>query len=85
MAAVDLAEAGDDAVGRCVATRHRGLREVRLRVDPELDPGALIDQQREPFTRGELLGGMLARDPLLTTAELDALALGVQILDQRPH
>ena len=79
-AAVDLAVAGDDPVGRGVAAGHGALREVRLRVDPELDPRAVVDQQREPLARGQLLGGMLAGDLLLAAAELDALTLGVEIL-----
>ena len=52
-------------------------------MDPELDERALVDQQREPLARGQLLGGVLGGDLLLTAAELDLLAPGLEILDQR--
>ena len=53
--AVDLAVAGDHAVGGRVHAVHRALGEVRAAVDAELDERALVDQQREALARGELL------------------------------
>ena len=53
--AVDLAVAGDHAVGRRLLALHRPLGEVRPAVDPELDERALVDQQGEPLARGQLL------------------------------
>ena len=67
-AAVDLAVAGDDAVGRRLLALHRALREVRAPVDAELDERALVDQQRQPLARGELVLLVLAGDPLLAAA-----------------
>ncbi len=81
--AVDLAVAGDHAVRRRLLALHRPLREVRPSVDAELGERALVDQQRQPLARGELVLLVLAGDLLLAAAELRLLAPLVQLLDER--
>ena len=81
--AVDLAVAGDHAVGGCLLALHRPLGEVRPSVDAELRERALVDQQRQPLARGELALLVLARDLLLAAAELRVLATLVQLLHER--
>ena len=73
-AAVDVAPAGDDAVGRRLDPVHRPLGEVRAAVDPELDEGALVDQQVDPLARGQLAALVLFGDLLLAAAEPRLLA-----------
>ena len=46
---------------------------------------AVVDQQRDPLARGQLVGGVLPVDLLLPPAEPQPLARGVQLLDQRPQ
>ena len=43
----------------------------------------VVDQQREPLARGQLVGGVLLGDLLLATAEPRGRAALVQLLDQR--
>src|SRR6185437_3285561 len=62
---------------------HRALREVRPPVDPHLDPRALVDQQRDPLARGQLLALVLSGDLLGAAAEHDLLAPRAQILGER--
>ena len=52
-------------------------------MDAELRERALVDQERQPLARGELVLLVLARDPLLAAAQPGLLAALVQILDQR--
>ena len=84
-APVDLAVAGDHAVGRRLLALHRPLGEVRPAVDAQLDEGALVDQQLEPLARGELVLLVLALDLLLAAALPGLLAPLVQIVDERPQ
>ena len=83
--AVDLAVAGDDAVGGRLLALHRPLGEVRAAVDPELDPGAGVDQEVEALAGGELVLRVLAGDPLLAAAEPRRRAPGLELLDERAH
>ena len=53
-AAVDLAPAGDHAVGGRLPALHRALREVRAAVHADLDERAAVDQQVDPLARGQL-------------------------------
>ena len=59
------------------------LREVRPPVDAELDEGAVVDQEREPLARGQLVLLVLARDLLLAAAELRLRAALLEVLDER--
>ena len=68
-AAVDLAVAGDHAVGGRLHAVHRALRGVRAAMDAELDERAGVDQQRDPLARGELLALVLLGDLLLAAAQ----------------
>ena len=81
--AVDLAVAGDHAVGGRLPALHRALREVRPAVDAQLGERALVDQQRQALARGELVRGVLALDLLLAAALAGALAALVEVLDER--
>jgi hypothetical protein len=54
-------------------------------VDAHLGPGALVDQQRQPFARGQLLALVLLLDLLGAAALLDLAAALVQLLDERPE
>ena len=83
--AVDAAVAGDHPVGGRVAAVHRALGEVRLRMDAQLGERALVDQQRDPLARGQLAGGVLARDPLLPAAEPRQRAPLGEVLGERAH
>ena len=69
VAPVDLAPAGDHAVGRRLAPVHRALGEVRAGVDAELGEGPVVDQQRDPLARRQLPGFVLAGDLLLAAAQ----------------
>ena len=82
-AAVDLAVAGDHAVGGGVLAVHGALGEVRPPVDPELDERPLVDQQRQPLARGQLLARVLGGDLLLAATEPDLLAPCTQIFGER--
>ncbi len=81
-AAVDVAPAGDHAVGRRLLALHRPLGEVRAAVDAHLDEGALVDQQVDPLAGGQLAALVLLGDLLLAAAELRLLAPLVQLLGQ---
>jgi hypothetical protein len=52
-------------------------------VNPQLDERARIDQQVEPFPRRQLVGCVLPLDLLGTSALLDLLAAGMEILGER--
>ena len=73
-AAVDVAPAGDDAVGRRLDPVHRPLGEMRPAVDPDLDEGPLVDEQVDPLARGQLAALVLLGDLLLAAAEPRLLA-----------
>ena len=68
--AVDVAPAGDHAVGRRLAALHRALGEVRTGVDAHLDERARVDQQVDPLAGRELAALVLEGDLLLAAAEL---------------
>ena len=53
------------------------------RVDAELGEGALVDQQREPLARCQLVLLVLAGDLLLAAAEPGRPAPLLEILDER--
>ncbi len=80
---VDLAVAGDHAIGGRAHALHRALGEVGPCVDAHLDEGAVVDQQRQALAGGELLLGVLAGDLLLAAALGDLRASLEQVLDQR--
>ena len=82
-APVDLAVAGDHAVGGRLDAVHRALGEVRPAVDAELDERAVVDQQRDPLARGQLLARVLLCDLLLAAAEADLRAARVEVFDER--
>ena len=79
-AAVDVAPAGDDAVGGSLLALHRPLREVRAAVDAHLDERALVDQQVDPLAGRELAALVLLGDLLLAAAQLRLLAPLVEVL-----
>ena len=81
--AVDLAVAGDHAVGRRLLALEPAHGVVDPGVDAQLRERAVVDQQVEPLARGELLLRVLARDPLLAPAELRLRAPLVQVVDER--
>jgi len=80
-----VAPAGDHAVGGRVLALHRALREVRPRVDADLDEGPLVDEQVDALARGQLAALVLLGDLLRAAAELGALAPLVQVAHQRVH
>ena len=80
---VDLAVPGDHPVGGRFATVHRPLGRVGSAMDAQFDERAVVDQQRDPLARGQLLGGVLRGDLLGPAAQLDLLAPLSQILGQR--
>ncbi len=82
-AAVDLAVAGDHAVGRRLAALHGALGEVGPAVDAELGERAVVDQQREPLARGQLVALVLLGDLLLAAAQPRLLAALVEVVHQR--
>ena len=82
-APVDLAVAGDHAVGRGVDAVHRALGEVRAPVHAQLDERAVVDQQRDALARGQLLALVLRGDLLLAAAEPDARSPLLEVLDER--
>ena len=63
-AAVDLAEPGDDAVARVALVGEAEGGHVVRRERAELLERPLVEQQREPFPRGELPLRVLLRDPV---------------------
>ena len=83
--AVDLAVAGDDAVGRRLLALQRAHRVVDARVEAQLGERAGVDEQVEALARGELVGRVLLGDLLLAAAELRLGAALVEVLDQRPE
>ena len=48
-------------------------------MDPELDERPLVDQQREPLARGELVGRVLGGDLLGASPQLDLLPASLQV------
>jgi hypothetical protein len=52
-------------------------------VDAELDERALVDQQRQPLARGQLLAGVLGGDLLRSPAELDLLSPRPKVIGER--
>ena len=58
---------------------------MRPAVHPELDEGALVDQQLDALTGGQLLLRVLSGDLLSPTAELYPLASGAQVLGEGPQ
>ena len=72
--AVDLAEAGDDAVaGEALLVQAESVHVVRGE-RAELLERALVEQQREPLARRELAARVLLLDALLAAAEHRAAA-----------
>src|SRR5262249_16832874 len=82
VATVDVAPAGDHAVGRRLLALHRPLGEVRTAVDPHLDEAALVDEQVDALAGGQLAALVLLGDLLLAAPELRLLAPLVQLLGQ---
>lgn len=79
-AAVDLAVAADDAVGRLVLLRHV---EVGAAVGDEgihLDEGARVKEQPEPLAGGQLSAGVLLFDRL-GVALVDRCFAGNKVFD----
>ena len=68
-AAVDRAGAGDDAVARNLLFLHPEIDAVMLDIGIELLERTLVEQNIEPFARGELALGMLRVDTLLPAPE----------------
>jgi hypothetical protein len=58
---------------------------MRATVDPELDERAVVDQERDPLTRGQLLARVLGLDLVRAASQLDLLAPRPQILGERPQ
>ena len=52
-------------------------------MDAQFDERAVVDQQRDPLARGQLLGGVLRGDLLGPAAQLDLLAPGGQVRGER--
>ena len=80
--AVDLADAGDRAVGREVAVAEPGVHVVGEH--PVLDPRAGIEQQVEPLADGELAERALPLDALGAAHAERALARACEVADERP-
>src|SRR6185312_6385110 len=81
-ATVDVAPAGDHAVGGRLDVVHRALGEVRAAVEAELDEAALVDQQVDALAGGELAALVLLGDLLLTTGEAGGGAALVELVVQ---
>ena len=74
--ALDLAEAGDDAVGRLAFFRHAEIAARRFREHEFLDEGAGIEQFVDALAGGELAFGALPGRRFRVGVEGDLLALG---------
>jgi hypothetical protein len=79
---VDLAVAGDDAIGRSLLAIHRALRGVGAAMDPELGPRTRVDQELEPLARRQLLSGVLGGDLLAPAALADLRAADLEVLGE---
>jgi len=84
-AAVDVAPAGDDAVGGRLDAVHRALGKVWTGVNADLDEGPRVAEQVEPLARGQLAALVLLGDLLLAAAELGLFAARVEVLGQGLH
>jgi hypothetical protein len=82
---VDVAPAGDHAVGGGLLAVHRPLGGVRPRLDAELDERSGVDEQVDPLASRELAALVLKRDLFLAATELRLLATRVEVLDQWAH
>ena len=83
--AVDLAVAGDDAVGRRLLALQRAHRVVDAGMEAHFGEGAGVDEEVDALARGELVGRVLLGDLLLASAELGLGAALVEVLDQGPE
>jgi len=83
MRAVDAPVARDDPVRRRLSILEAAHRVVDAGVQPQLREGPGVDQLLDPLERGELPGGVLARDALDATAQARAGTALVEVLDER--
>ena len=81
--AVDLAVAGDDAVGGRVLVLQAAHGVVDAGVQAELDERARVHQQVDALARGQRALVVLAGDPLLAAAQARGGAALGEVLDQR--
>ena len=80
---VDLAVAGDHAVGRRLLALQPAHRVVDPRVEAQLGERPVVDQQRDALARGQLVLRVLAGDPLLAAAQARGRAAALEVLDER--
>ena len=81
--AVDLAVAGDHAVGGRVAALEPAHRVVDAGVQAELDERARLDEEVDPLAGGELPRVVLLGDPLRPAAEARLRAARLEVLGER--
>ena len=82
--ALDLAKAGDDAVGRLAFFRHAEIAARRFGEHEFLDEGARIEQFVDALAGGELAFGALPGRGLRVGVEGDLLALGKLLFEIFP-
>ena len=79
--AVDRARAGDDAVAGDLVAGHAEIDAIVLYVEVQLFEAALVEQDFEPFARGQLALRVLRGDPRLPAAQLGRVAAPFQLGD----
>jgi hypothetical protein len=84
-AAVDHAVAGDHAVARDLVVGHAEVGTAVLDEHVPFLEGAFVQQQFEPFARGQLALGVLRVDALLPTAQAGLGALALELFDDVVH
>jgi hypothetical protein len=84
LATVDLPVAGHHAVARILLLLHVEVVAAMGDEPIELDERPLIEQCIDAFARGELAGGVLFSDAILTAAGESSSVLGVEARAARP-
>ena len=85
LAAVDRAPAGHHAVARGALRRHAEVGGAVRDEHVELLERALVEQQLDPFARGQLALLVLRRDALLSAAEASGGAAGFELVEDVLH
>ena len=65
--------------------RGRVAADLRQRQQPDLAPGALVDEQRDPLARRQAAAGVVARDPLLAAHRQRLGAAALELLHGVDH
>ena len=82
---IDRARSGDHAVARDLLVLHAEIDAVMFDIGVEFFEAAFIEQDVEPFARGQLALGVLRVDPLLPAAHLGGIAAAFHFGDIGGH